>query len=296
MNYIRFSMFALCCLVFSMTAQSQDMSNVKIEATKLTDNIYMLTGQGGNIGVWAGDDGVYVIDDQYAPLRKKIQAAVAKISDKPIKMIINTHWHGDHTGGNAYFHQLGAMIIAHNNVRTRLQNGQDMPGLGRTVAPAEKAALPVLTFEDGVNLFFNGEPAQLIHYANAHTDGDTAVFWPESNVLHTGDLLFNGIYPFIDGSSGGGIEGMIAADEALLKLVDGDTKIVPGHGPLTDKAGLENFLAMLKTVHQRIKAAKDAGKSVSEFIKEKPLADLDAEWGDGFLPADRFIAIVWQGM
>lgn len=274
----------------------QDFSQVEIETVKLTDTLYMLIGSGGNIGVSAGEDGVYLIDDQYAPLSDKIKAAVAEISDKPVRFVVNTHWHGDHVGGNENFGKAGAVIVAHDNVRVRMEQGIDVPALNRTVAPAAGAALPVVTFNDETTLHLNGESARVIHVAAAHTDGDAFIHWPGANVIHTGDIFFNGIYPFIDAWSGGGIAGMIAAADQILALADDDTKIIPGHGPLADREALRIYRDMLATVADRATAAKTAGKSAEEWVAEKPLADIEADWSGGFLKSDQFAQIVFAGL
>lgn len=289
---------AFMCAVFGFApAQAQqDFSKVEIETIQLTDTLYMLRGAGGNIGVSAGEDGVYLIDDQYAPLTDKILAAVEAISDKPIRFIINTHWHGDHTGGNENFGTRGVVIMAHDAVRARMEKGQAIPVFGMEVPPAPKDALPVVTYAEGMSLHLNGETARIIHVPPAHTDGDSIIHWPASNVIHAGDVVFNGLYPFVDASSGGETAGMIAAAERILALADDETKIITGHGPLASKADIIRFRDMLAEVRARATAAKDAGKSAEEWAAEKPLADFEADWGGGFLATDVFIGIVFAGL
>lgn len=275
---------------------SQDFSQVEIESIKLTDQIYMLIGSGGNIAVSAGENATYLIDDQYAPLTEKIKKALAKISDKPIRYVINTHWHGDHTGGNENLGKAGAVIIAHDNVRRRMEKGQEMPVFNRTVPPAPKDALPIITFTDELTLHLNDESAAVIHFHHAHTDGDSIIHWPDSNVIHTGDLFFNGIYPFIDVSSGGSINGMIESAETILEMADDKTRIIPGHGPLSNKSEFQKFHDMLVSVRDRAKNAKEKGKTADTWTNDKPLADIEKEWGDGFLSTEQFIQIIWQSL
>lgn len=274
-------------------AQQQDFSKVEIKTIKLGDTLYMLMGEGGNIGVSAGADGVYLIDDQYAPLSEKIMAAVKAISDKPINYVVNTHWHGDHTGGNENFGKAGATIIAHEAVRARMEKGGELAAFKIVVPPAAAGALPVITFSDKAALHLNGETSHLIHVDPAHTDGDTIIHWPAANIIHTGDTFVNGFFPFVDISSGGRLDGIIKSADMVLALADDKTKIIPGHGPLATKADLARFRAMLATVRERVTAAKAAGKTAEEWAASKPLADLDAEWGKGFLPLDKFTQIVF---
>jgi glyoxylase-like metal-dependent hydrolase (beta-lactamase superfamily II) len=277
-------------------AQQQDFSKVEIKTIKLGDTLYMLMGEGGNIGVSAGADGVYLIDDQYAPLSEKIMAAVKAISDKPVKYVINTHWHGDHTGGNENFGKAGATIIAHEAVRARMEKGGELAAFKMVVPPAAAGALPVITFSDKAALHLNGETSNLIHVDPAHTDGDTIIHWPAANIIHTGDTFVNGFFPFVDISSGGRLDGIIKSADMVLALADDKTKIIPGHGPLATKADLARFRAMLATVRERVTAAKAAGKTAEEWAASKPLADLDADWGKGFLPLDKFTQIVFGAM
>lgn len=279
-----------------LAAQQRDFSKVEITSTKLTPTLFMLTGEGGNIGVSAGPDGVYLIDDQYAPLSEKILAAVKAISDQPVKYVVNTHWHGDHTGGNENMGKAGITIIAHDAVRTRMAKGQEMPLFKSVVPPAPPVALPAVTFSDKASLHLNGETASLIHVAPAHTDGDVIIHWPASNVIHMGDTFFNGIFPFIDAGSGGKLTGLIEAVETGLALADDTTKIIPGHGPLAGKADLVRFHTMLLTVRERAMAAKSAGKTAEEWAASNPFADLEAEWGKGFLKAPLFAQVVYSAL
>ncbi len=271
----------------------QDFSKVEIKTIKLSDTLYMLMGEGGNIGVSAGADGVYLIDDQYAPLSEKIMAAVKAISDKPVRYVVNTHWHGDHTGGNENFGKAGAAIIAHEAVRARMEKGGELKAFKMVIPPASAAALPVITFSDSVSLHQNGEAARVIHVDPAHTDGDAIIHWPASNVIHTGDTFVNGQFPFVDISSGGTLSGIIKSAETVLALADEKTQIIPGHGALAAKADLVRFHAMLVDVRARVKAAKAAGKTAEQWVASNPLADLDAEWGQSLIKTGMFTQFVF---
>ena len=272
-------------------AQSR-FDDVVIKTNKVTENIYMLEGSGGNIGVFVGDDGVFMIDDQYAPLSEKIKAAIAELSDKPVKYLVNTHWHGDHAGGNENFGKNGATIIAHENVRKRLSTDQHSKAFNRTTPAAPSVAWPVITFAEDMNLHINGQQVMLIHVHYAHTDGDTFVWFPDSNVLHMGDCFFKDRFPYIDLGSGGSVSGALRAIEAAMMLTDADTQIIPGHGTMAAKSDLLSYYQMLSTMYDRVKKEMVAGKSVDE-IKSAGLTDDYAEWGTGFINAERIIDIIW---
>lgn len=244
------SISALFFFLISLSHNAQGrFDKVTIETTKLTDNTYMLVGAGGNIGVSVGADGVLIIDDQFAPLSDKIISALKKLSDQPVKIVVNTHHHGDHTGGNENFGNLGATIMAHDNVKKRLKDK----------SPA--AALPVITFNDKLTVQMNGEAVMVIHVDNAHTDGDALLYFTESNVLHTGDTYFNGRYPYIDLNSGGSVDGYINAVKTGLMLINDETKIIPGHGELSNKTEYETFLKMLETLKANVLAEIKNGKT-----------------------------------
>jgi glyoxylase-like metal-dependent hydrolase (beta-lactamase superfamily II) len=269
----------------------QDFSNVKIVATKVAGSVYMLKGAGGNIGVSVGDDGIVIIDDQFAPLAPKIKETLKTISDKPIKFIINTHYHGDHTGGNEVFGQ-DAPIIAHENVRKRLQSGTKFGT--RVTPPAPKVALPVVTFNDRATVHANGEDIRALHIPNGHTDGDAVIFFPNANVVHMGDDFFNGLYPIIDIENGGSVKGMIAGVERVLATLPEDVKIIPGHGPLGDKKSLREFVEMLKATSAAVEKEMKAGKTLDEIKKDNPLAPWADTWGKGGVPADRYIETLFN--
>jgi cyclase len=277
-------------------AAEPDFSKVEIVTTPLADGLAMLVGQGGNIVVSTGDDGPVIVDDQFAPLVPKIEAAVRKLQDAPVRFVINTHHHADHTGGNEPLGKAGALIVAQENVRRRLSTEQFSRLLNRTTPAAPPEALPVVTFDDGVTLHWNGETIRVEHVAPAHTDGDSHVWFERGNVLHMGDTFINGRYPLVDVESGGELDGLIASAAGVLARVDASTKIVPGHGPLATRADLQRFHDMLVDVRGRIAAGIASGATMDAFIATKPLADLDATWGGGFLTADQVVTLMWMSL
>jgi glyoxylase-like metal-dependent hydrolase (beta-lactamase superfamily II) len=274
----------------------QDFSKVEVTSEKVAEGVYMLKGAGGNIGLSVGADAAFLIDDQYAPLTPKIKAAVAALTPKPVKFVLNTHWHGDHSGGNKDFGESGTLIVAHENVRKRMSTEQFIEAFGMKTPPSEPVALPVVTFADSVTFHLNGDEIQAFHVAPAHTDGDSVVQFRKANVLHGGDTFFNGMYPFIDLSSGGSVAGMIAAADRMLALANDATKIIPGHGPLATKADLKAYRDMLSTARDRVAALVKAGKTLEQATAARPLADLDAKWGQGFLKADPFVSILYKDL
>ena len=274
----------------------RDFSQVQIRTQQLADGVYMLMGAGGNIGVSVGEDGVFLIDDQFAPLSDKIKAAVAALSNQPIRFVLNTHWHGDHTGGNENMGAAGVLIVAHDNVRKRMSVEQFISAFGRTVPAAAAVALPVVTFTDAVTFHLNRDDIYAFHVDPAHTDGDSVVHFRQANVIHAGDVFFNRMYPFIDVSSGGSIDGVISAVDAILKLADDQTKIVPGHGPLSDRTGLEAYRHMLQTIRDRVRQSIMAGQPLDNVVAANPTAEFDAVWGQGFLNPERFVTIVYTDL
>jgi glyoxylase-like metal-dependent hydrolase (beta-lactamase superfamily II) len=272
-----------------------DWDTVEITTVDLGNGIYMLEGFGGNIGVSVGTDGVFLIDDQYAPLTPKVVTAIEKLSDQPIRFVINTHWHADHTGGNENFGKMGALIVAHDNARAVLALGSKDETSGKLVPPPAKS-LPVETFNDTVTFYLNGQTVHVFHIAPAHTDGDAVVHFREANVIHTGDAYFNGFYPFIDVEHGGSIDGMIAFYDQLLALADTDTRIIPGHGPVATRADVQSYQAMLKIVRDRVAAAIAAGQSLEDLTAANPLADLDPQWGDNLIKAPLLLSMVYADL
>lgn len=277
-------------------AHNHDSDTVQIESIQVTDHIYMLTGQGGNIGLAVDDQYTLMIDDQFANLSEAIQAEVQSISDKPVAYLLNTHFHYDHTDGNANFSDGVGVIVAHENVRSKLESGTEIKAFGKTMDPYPEAALPALTFNDQLTIHQGDEVIQLVHFANAHTDGDAAVFFKTSNVIHTGDLYFSGFYPFIDTSNGGDVHGFIKAQQQILVLIDDQTKIIPGHGPLSSKADMQRDLAMLQSFVATVEAELAAGKSASEMEMHKTIQGHAATHGGGFLSTEKFLSILIDGL
>jgi glyoxylase-like metal-dependent hydrolase (beta-lactamase superfamily II) len=286
----RFCPALLACLASLAPAAAQETP--PLVATPVAEGVYMIEGRGGNIGVCAGPDGTFVIDDQYAPLDARITAAIAEVTSEPVRFVFNTHWHPDHTGGNEALGESGAVIVAHENVRRRLTKGQLIKAFLRQVPPAPHAALPVVTFTDAITFHLNGQTIQVTHVDPAHTDGDSLIKFEEANVLHTGDVFFNGFYPFIDESSGGSLAGMVRAANQALELCDDETRIIPGHGPLATRSDLVAYRDMLQTVLGRLQALYAEGKDLAAIVAAKPTREFDAEWGDGFLKPDFWVRIV----
>ena len=283
-------------LALPAAAAEPDFSKVQIETIPLAPGLAMLIGSGGNIVVSTSKDGPVIVDDQFAPLAPKITAAVNALQSAPIRFVINTHHHFDHTGGNEVFGNAGALIIAHDNVRQRLSMEQFSQLMNRTTPASPAAALPVVTFADGMTLHWNGETISMRHVAPAHTDGDVHVWFEKANVVHAGDTYVNGFFPLVDVESGGTLGGIIASAEAILARATPDTKIVPGHGPLATPADLKRFRDVLVDVKARIEQGIASGKTMQQFIAAKPLADLDAQWGHGFLTTDQVITLCWTDL
>jgi cyclase len=293
---IRTISIAIALASVFMTALSQAQDDVKIQTHTVTQQIYMLEGKGGNIGVFLGKDGTFVVDDQFAPLSEKILKAIQALGGDVPKFLINTHFHGDHTGGNEHFGKAGALIVAHHNVRERLVNGSFIAAFKMKAEPGAKVALPVLTFSESMHFHINDESVEAHHVPRAHTDGDSFIHFKNSNVVHAGDLFFNGFYPFIDAAHGGSVKGMIAGVDKILAMTDANSKIIPGHGPLADKAQLQAFRDMLATAYSRLLKLKNSGVTAEDAVAAQPLADLEAAWGDGFLTGDRWISIVYPAV
>jgi glyoxylase-like metal-dependent hydrolase (beta-lactamase superfamily II) len=273
-----------------------DFSKIEIKTTDLGDGVYMLEGQGGNITVATARDGIIMVDGEFAPLHDKIKAAIATLSNQPVKYLINTHFHGDHTGGNTPFGKDGATVMSEINVKTRLAAGTTNGLTGVKTPPAPAEALPAKTYTGAFKIRMPGRVADLRHIANAHTDGDTYVWFKTANVLATGDTFTNGRYPNIDFANGGNIKGMIAATDAYLKLVNDKSRIVPGHGPVADKATLVAYRTMLVTARDRMAKLVKDGKSEDDVVAAKPFADLDAKWAPSELASKNFIRVVWHSL
>jgi len=295
MNVI-FSPLVVAVALASSAKAQQDFSKVQIQTVDVAPGVHMLVGSGGNIGVSSGSDGVLLIDDQYAPLTEKIRAAVSAIRKDPIRFLVNTHWHGDHTGGNENLGGAGAIIVAHENVRRRMSKEHISEFFKRTTPASPPGALPVVTFTEDVSFHVNGDELHVFHVDPAHTDGDSIIHWKGANVFHMGDLYFSGGFPFIDLESGGSIDGVIAAAEKVLALADDGSKIIPGHGPLSTKKDLTAYRDMLKTIRSRIHSEVTAGKTLDEVKAERPTKDWDDALGKGFINGDRLTEFVYRSL
>lgn len=277
--------------------QEEDFSKVQMKVTKVAGSVYMLQGAGGNIGASVGDDGIVIVDDQYAPLADKIQVALKGITDKPVRFIINTHYHGDHTGGNAYF-QKQAPIIAHDNVRKRLETGGAAGNGGSVhmdVKPSPKEALPIITFDHDVTVHLNGEDIRALFFPAGHTDGDSIIFFPKSNVVHMGDDFVTYGFPFIDVDSGGSIDGMIAGVEKVIAEVPADVKIIPGHGPVSSIDDVKAYLSMLKDTRAVVAKALQNGQTLDQ-MKQAKLLDPWKKYNGDFINEDAFLETLYNSL
>lgn len=297
MNYLKKFTLSLVALTATtgLFADSHDpFAKVNITSINVNNGIYMLMGSGGNIGVSVGDDGVFMIDDQFAPLSTKIKKSISEISDKPIKFLINTHWHFDHTGGNENFGKDKVIIVSHDNVRKRMSKDNFIKAFNKKVPASSKIALPMVTFNDSISFFLNNEEIEVIHQSNAHTDGDSIIFFKTSNIIHTGDIYFNGFYPFIDESSEGSIDGVIKSVNYILTRTDDKTKIIPGHGKLSNKKELIYYRDTLVVLRDRMQKLINEGKTLEEVLVIKPFADMDKKLGGGFLNPENFLKILYS--
>jgi cyclase len=290
--------FAISAIAAPACAQ-QDFSKVEIKAEQLAPGVAVLFGAGGNIGVSYGEDGTILIDDQYAPMTAKIQAAVSGLGAAPVKFLVNTHWHGDHSGGNENLGKTGAVIMAHDNVRVRLAagavSGAGTPG-ARTIPAAPPAALPVITYAEGLKLHLNGEEVRVIHMPAAHTDGDSIIHWTKSNVVHMGDLFMLQVsFPYVDKDSGGDVRGFVAAADKVLAIANDQTKIIPGHGAVATKADLQNHRNMVATVIAKVEAGIKAGQTLEQIKASNPTDGFGVN-PKGFIGADRFVETVYNNL
>jgi len=293
---VKFSVMAVLTTSLLLSFASRAQDPVKVEASKVRDNIYMITGQGGNIGLFTGADGSFMIDDQFAPLTEKIIEVAKSVGGDVPSYLINTHFHGDHSGGNENLGKAGTMIMAHDAVRQRLVNGSFIGAFGMKAEPASKPALPTVTYSETMHLHINDETVHIIHVPRAHTDGDSFVVFKSANVVHAGDLFFNGFFPFIDGAHGGSVKGVIAGVDRILALTDDNSKIIPGHGPLGSRADLQRYRDMLAIAYERLLKLKNQGVSAEDAVLQAPLEDLEADWGGGIFTADKWIGVVYPAV
>lgn len=292
----RFTALSLIAGVVVGPVAGQNLDSVQVRIVPVASGVAMLVGAGGNIAVAWGDDATFLVDDQYAPLTAKIQAAVATLTPMPVRFVLNTHWHGDHTGGNENMGGAGALIVAHDNVRVRMSTEQFNEVFNRRTPPSPDRALPVVTFTDAVTFHLNGDEMHAFHVPPAHTDGDAIVHFRRANVVHMGDIFFRDRYPFVDVASGGSFEGVIGAVERALALANAGTKIIPGHGDLAGREDLVRYHTMLVTARDRVGALIREGRSLDDVIAARPMADHDATWGSGFIRPELFLRLVYTSL
>ena len=271
------------------------LDTIQIRTQPLAGGVYVLFGSGGNIGLSVGEDAVFVVDDQFAPLTPKILAAIAALTPKPVKFVVNTHWHFDHSGGNENMAKAGALLVAHDNVRRRMSTRQFVEFLKREELPSPAGALPVVTFNDVLTFHLNGGELTAIHLAAAHPDGDAAIYFRGPNVLHMGDVYVRYRFPFIDLSSGGSLSGMITAVDKMLGIINDSTKVIPGHGKVANRADLRAYRDVLTTIDERVRKQAAAGVSLDRIIASKPTQEFDATWA-GFIKADDFVRFAYAGV
>jgi cyclase len=305
MNTVRrvspFVVISLLLGAAAALAQEEDFSKVEVKVTPVAGSIYMLEGAGGNIAASVGEDGIVLVDDEYAPLAEKIAAALKGIgiTDKPVRFVINTHYHGDHTGGNVPLATGGSTLIAQTNVRNRLERGGE-GGNGGSVKfdnkPAEKLALPVITFNHDMTVHLNGEDIRALHYPAGHTDGDSIIFFPKANVVHMGDVYVRYGFPFIDVAGGGSIDGMIKACESVIATLPADVKVIPGHGALSTTAEMREYVAMLKATRAAVANALKSGMSLERMKAKKVLAAWSERYSGDFIKTDGFIETLYNSL
>ncbi|MGZ8306648.1 MAG: MBL fold metallo-hydrolase [Allosphingosinicella sp.] len=292
---MRRSLIAIAAFLAAPAAAQPDHSKVEVKVETIAPGVAVLFSAGGNIGLSYGPDGNIIVDDQYAPMSDRILAAIATVDPDPVRFVVNTHWHGDHTGGNEAMGSRGAVILAHSNVRTRMSSEQFIAALGGKVPASPAGALPVVTFEDGVTLHLNGDTLHVVHVAHAHTDGDSLVHWQKANVLHMGDTFFHKVtFPFVDLSSGGSIDGLIAAADKGLAWSNETTRIIPGHGPVASRAELAAYRGMLVDIRSKVAAGIAAKRTLAQIQAAKPAASYAMP--DGFIKPDQFVAFVHESL
>jgi len=289
-------LLASCFFGCIAAAQEPDYSKVEIKTIALAPHTYMLMGAGGNMALSVGDDATFLIDDQFGPLTAKIQAAIAAVTDKPAKFILNTHWHFDHTGGNENLRGIGTVIVAHDNVRRRMSTDQFIEFLKRQVPASPPVALPVITFTDSVTFHLNGDDLVAFHVAPAHTDGDVLVHFPKSDIIHMGDTFITSGYPFVDLSSGGNINGVIGAADRALSICTAQTIVIPGHGQITDCAKLKTWRDMLATIRERVRAEMSANHTLEQIKAANPTAQFDNSWPRGNVRPENLVEFIYRSL
>lgn len=290
-NTAPFVLVATLLASASPAAAVQNFDTVQVRSTPIARGVYMLVGSGGNIGLSVGDDAAFIVDDQFAPLTPKILAAIAALTPKPVRFVLNTHWHFDHTGGNENLGKAGALVVAHDNVRKRMSTDQFIAALNRSEKAAPKGALPVVTFTDAVTFHINGDSVIATKMPPAHTDGDAIVHFVKANVIHMGDVFHNAGLPFVDRSSGGSINGVISTADLVLGMATADTKIIPGHGPLADRARLKAWRDALVASRDRVRAEIAAGKTVDQVLAAKITEPYAKDWAGGH---ERFVRTLYE--
>ncbi len=289
------ALMSVACLVSWSRAQAPDYSKVEYRTEKVTENLVVLFGAGGNIAVLTGPDGALVVDSDVAEMSAKLRAALSLVSDKPVRFLVNTHFHFDHAGGNPTLGRGNTVIVAQDNVRKRLSGPQEisMDAMKMSFDPTPREGLPLITFEDGLRFHVNDEEISVRHVPHGHTDGDSFVFFEKANVLHTGDLMMSIGYPIADVSNGGSLDGLIAGQEKILALCNDKTRIIPGHGPLVAKSDLQGYHDMLMTIRQRVAALISKGRSLEQIQAAAPAKEFDERWGKGFFTSDAFVRRVF---
>lgn len=290
LKYFGCALLAVC----SSVCFAQNAPEVTVRTELVAPAVFVLYGSGGNIGVSDGADGIFLIDDQYAVMTPKVTDALAKISSRPPRFVLNTHWHSDHTGGNENLAARGTVVVAHDQVRVRMNSEQFSEFFQSKTPASPSGALPVVTFSDSLSLHVNGDELRGDYAPNAHTDGDVFIHFRKANVIHTGDLMFAGLYPFIDLDSGGSVNGLLAAVDRMLAIADDKTRIIPGHGEVTGRAGLVAYREMLAVTSGRVRDLVKAGKSVDQVLAARPNADYDAKLAWSFITAERYLQILYR--
>lgn len=271
-------------------------TRTELAVQPIAPGLHLVSGAGGNVAVWSGADAVVLVDDKLAPASEALLQAVARIDPRPVQFVVNTHWHPDHTGGNDRIGRAGGVVIAHGNTRTRMSTEQFVAVYDKRVPPSDPGALPVVTFEEEMSLHLNGDRLDALHVVTAHTDGDVIVWWNDANVVHLGDVMYGGGYPFIDRSSGGSLAGIVAAIEGVLSRADDRTVVIPGHGPLANRADLAGYRDMVVAVGRRVRELVEQGRSVEEVLAARPTAQFDEAYGRGSMTAERFVRILYQDL